>query len=71
MGLHKERADAPISILKMNNGGFELEALDYIKKPIQKEILLLRIHRMLGGSRMQPGIEARVTETEKRLNIED
>jgi DNA-binding response OmpR family regulator len=27
--------------------GFKLGAMDYIKKPIQKEILLLRVERML------------------------
>jgi DNA-binding response OmpR family regulator len=27
--------------------GFKLGAMDYIKKPIQKEILLMRVERML------------------------
>lgn len=29
--------------------GFKLGAMDYIKKPIQKEILLLRVERALGN----------------------
>ncbi|MCG2755193.1 MAG: Flp pilus assembly complex ATPase component TadA [Desulfobacteraceae bacterium] len=33
--------------------GFMLGAMDYIKKPIQKEILLLRVKRVLDGARKQ------------------
>ncbi|MDO9529434.1 MAG: ATPase, T2SS/T4P/T4SS family [Syntrophales bacterium] len=33
--------------------GFKLGAMDYIRKPIQKEILLLRVKRILDGARKQ------------------
>jgi type IV pilus assembly protein PilB len=60
--IHQKGIDAPIIFLTGSTGeqdevrGFELGAMDYMKKPIQKELLLLRVRNALDKRGNRRGI---------------